>query len=445
MYRISYRFLGPGWSAKPLVSAHDRIMGTHTRSLVCPCSVMFSDAETSSLRARYSGSSLRPRTLASDRDLYGVCWRALRALVGSGHQFSGLLDAALARYGSDPDRKSELLDIAIGASQHADVIKGLRLQQIAAHEAAAEACTGLLRVSHLDTARQIAAAGGLPEHENQLTAMIERTDMTDDWHMIEIPIEIDAEQIRSQAARIVGDDGLLPALVRFAQIVPTGDPERSRTFVTELASQHPLLSLITRFEFGPEGGVARRPTGHDDRVAAELGAHDANAIILFAGALGRLVLEALRDRHGPDLQPMLVDCFGNAPAIRAEQAEQIAASFNHWADGDSAAAGSVMAGVVEALVRGVCCELAINVTRTDGRVRTPRSLLGALGPRLDPGQARYLEAALIDPRALNLRNRAAHGLDPQPPPYQFVVLFHIACLLMCISYTSPSDTGRPEQ
>ena len=30
MYRISYRFLGPGWSAKPLVSAHDRIMGTHS-------------------------------------------------------------------------------------------------------------------------------------------------------------------------------------------------------------------------------------------------------------------------------------------------------------------------------------------------------------------------------------------------------------------------------
>ena len=29
MSRISYRFLVPGWSAKPLVSAHDRIMGTH--------------------------------------------------------------------------------------------------------------------------------------------------------------------------------------------------------------------------------------------------------------------------------------------------------------------------------------------------------------------------------------------------------------------------------
>ena len=34
MYRISYRFLVPGWSAKPLVSAHDRIMGTYNQP---PC------------------------------------------------------------------------------------------------------------------------------------------------------------------------------------------------------------------------------------------------------------------------------------------------------------------------------------------------------------------------------------------------------------------------
>ena len=30
MYRILYRLLVPGWSAKPLISAHERIMGTHT-------------------------------------------------------------------------------------------------------------------------------------------------------------------------------------------------------------------------------------------------------------------------------------------------------------------------------------------------------------------------------------------------------------------------------
>ena len=36
MYRILYRFLVPGCSAKPLVSAHDRIMGTHTPRALIP-------------------------------------------------------------------------------------------------------------------------------------------------------------------------------------------------------------------------------------------------------------------------------------------------------------------------------------------------------------------------------------------------------------------------
>ena len=214
--------------------------------------------------------------------------------------------------------------------------------------------------------------------------------------------------------------------MRFALIVPTGDPERSRQFVTEMAHEHPLLSLMSRLEFGPEGGVVRRPASHEDRIEADLGSHDAHAILLFAGTLGKSVLETLHDRHGPDLQPMLEDCFGHSEAVGAEMAEQIAASFNHWASGDSAAAGSIIAGVVEPLVRGVCRQLGINVTRSDGRVRTLAVLVKDLGPRLDPARARYLEAALVDERSLNLRNRAAHGLDREPPQYQFVVLFHIA-------------------
>ena len=142
------------------------------------------------------------RTLASDKDLFGVCWRALHTLADNGHRFWDLLDAVLARYGSDPDHNAELLDIAIEASPSTDEIRRLRLEQIAAYETAAEVCTGLRRVSRLYTARQIAADGGLTQHENRLTAMIERTDMTDEWHRIEIPIEIDSEEVHSQAAKL---------------------------------------------------------------------------------------------------------------------------------------------------------------------------------------------------------------------------------------------------
>ena len=56
-----------------------------------------------------------------------------------------------------------------------------------------------------------------------------------------------------------------------------------------------------------------------------------------------------------------------------------------------------------------------------------------------PRQSFRHPQALVDPRSLNLRNRAAHGLDPEPPQYQFVVLFHIVCLLMCVSCCTTSD------
>ena len=49
---------------------------------------------------------------------------------------------------------------------------------------------------------------------------------------------------------------------------------------------------------------------------------------------------------------------------------------------------------------------------------------------------------MVDPRSLNLRNRAAHGLDPETPYYQFVVLFHIAGLLACVSRICRRATRR---
>ena len=380
---------------------------------------------------------LARRTLSEDAGLYGVCGRALQTLAGSGWQFSELLKDALSEYGSDPRRKSELLEIAIGASCDGDEIEELRLEQIAVHEAAAEACTGLLRVAHLDTARQFATAAGLIEHEKRLTTMIERTDMTGEGHTVEATTAVDAAEVQAEVARIVGDGDLLPALVRFAQIVPTGDPEQSREFVTKLAGEHLLLSLTTRFEFGPEGGVTRKPAGHQDRIEDELGKYNAMAIMLFADLTAKHFLEAVRDRYGPDLAPALSDCFAAAPAVSPDQADRIANALGHWAREDSTAAGSVIADAVEPLVRGVCRQLKISVTRTDGQVRSLSSLLKDLSPRLGPARTRYLQAALVDPKSLNLRNRAAHGLDPEVPRYQFPVFFHVACLFMYISYASP--------
>ena len=79
MYRISYRFPVPGWSAKPLVSAHDRIVGTHrfaaTPSGDRPVLVLTRDPVADRIdavvvaaltRTRRGLSSELPLTVASD-------------------------------------------------------------------------------------------------------------------------------------------------------------------------------------------------------------------------------------------------------------------------------------------------------------------------------------------------------------------------------------------
>ena len=85
-------------------------------------------------------------------------------------------------------------------------------------------------------------------------------------------------------------------------------------------------------------------------------------------------------------------------------------------------------------MRSVCRQLGINSHAPMGECERWGALLKDLSPQLDPARARYLEAALVDPRSLNLRNRAAHELGPETPRYQFVVLFHITCLLTCVSH-----------
>ena len=58
MSRISYRFLVPGCSAKPLVSAHDRIMGTRTPADVHPQRPLSTVIDTDDLHIAQSHQQL---------------------------------------------------------------------------------------------------------------------------------------------------------------------------------------------------------------------------------------------------------------------------------------------------------------------------------------------------------------------------------------------------
>ena len=392
--------------------------------------------------------NLARHSLDTASDQYGVVARALQALVGADHPCSDLIEDAISKYGDDPPRVAGLCEIAIQASPDDDERTSLRLQQIRAYTDAAAQCDGLRHLSHLEDARSIAREAGLVDEERQIASMIEQTELTDAWQTSEVSVEVDEEEMRAYADAVAGDDDLSTALQRFGWTIPTGDPEETRAFLTQMANEHPLQFLFPVISVGPDNTITRIPSGHPLRDDMELGKFDAQAIDFFASMRGKFALDAIDERYRPDTET-LTECF-TCDAIPEGLAKRIAVSYSRWQNQDHISAVSVLVLTIEGVVRRVCAQAGINTTETTrtragdvplGQVRALGSLISDLQQVFGPTPARYLEAALVDRWSLNLRNSLTHVLAEKLTEPQYVVLFHIACMLRLMSTALAQHLG----
>ncbi len=387
--------------------------------------------------------SLAERSIETSDGEFGIVARAMEVLLGNGHPCPGLLDTAVLRYGDDPNRKSDLLGIAERATPDDDERLRLRRERIGVLEGAAEGFTGVRRVSFLEDARLLAHQAGLAEEVGRLTAMIERTDIEGDMETFTQDIEIDSEQLRPWVDAIVGDDSLQDALLRFAIRLPIGDPEETRAALDEMASEFVWHSLVTTVHYGPENSTAQIPPGDPLHSDIRLGQQNAYEIQVFAGIGGKMVLDGVRERYDPQPDD-LAACF-SCEAVPPAIARRIAVSYERWAAGDYISAVSVIVLTLELVVRRVCRQAGIPVTLTGYSgptapgVRRLGHLICDLEPLLGPTATRYLQASLTDQWSLNLRNALAHVLVEELDETQYLVLFHLTCLLRLISEALPEE------
>ena len=391
-------------------------------------------------------SRLVRAALDADDGPYGVVVRALRTLADNGHPCTGLIDEAIRKYGDVPYLRADLCMVAISAASDEDEKRRLHLQRVRAFIEAADQSSGLLRVHHLQAARAVARSAKLAEEESRIAAMIENTDMEGEWHTFETDITLDMNPLRSEAEAIVGDDDLLSALLRFARRVPTGDPEETKTVLAALASESVVEALATKMVVGPENIVTQVTSDDPLRFDVDRGEYDAHAIGLFAATSGRLAVDGLHERYQPDTQ-MLVDCF-TSTAVPPDLARRIAVSYQHWRNSDHTSAVSVIVLTIEPIVRRICREVGIHTTEARprraratpiGRVRSLGPLIEDLEVHIGPRLARYLQASLVDEWSTNLRDILCHGLKEDLTEDQYIVLFHVACVLRLISEVLTQD------
>ena len=391
-------------------------------------------------------SRLARDTLDTDDGPYGPVVGALRTLASNDHPCTDLIDDAITKYGDVPFRVADLCEIAIRATSDKHEKRRLNRYRVRAFMEAADRSGGMLRVHHLQVARAIARSAELTDEEHQIAAMIENTDMEGEWHTFETDIEIPREALRSEADGVVGDDDLTSAVLRFARRVPTGDPEETKSVLAALANESVIQALATKMVFGPENTVTQITSDDPLRFEVDRGEYDASAISLFAITGGRFVLDGLHERYEPDTQ-MIVDCF-TSTAVPPDRANRIAVSYQHWRNSDHISAVSVIVLTIEPIVRRICRAFGIHTTEARprragatpiGRVRSLGPLIESLESCIGPMRTRYLQAALVDEWSTNLRDLLCHGLEEDLTEAQYIILFHVACVLRRISEALPHD------
>ena len=326
------------------------------------------------------------------------------------------LQAALRR--DEPEHEQAL---------HAEAVERFR-------QAAGEA-SGILRVAHLQHALELARQHGLREQMEELRRELQEVRPEDlDLKEVSAEIAIPTEQIERLIEEVAGGDDWPDCLERFAALYgpPSGRHDKNVELIHELKARSPLLFMIPRVEFGPEGTTLRELRTEEEHVEGALAQHERDGIVIWsliaADALARIL-----ERHGEPSEEELAGFF-ETPLIPADLARQLAHGVVLFARGAYDDSAHALAPRIERAVREICRRAGLVVSREPigpepGGVRPLGHLLDALKGILDESWRRYLVNSLTEPLGVNLRNRIAHGLIGEAQAHDAALLVHVAALL----------------
>ena len=382
-------------------------------------------------------AELAQKVVNSTRDSFGVVGRALIALIDAGHPCEEILTAAMRKYDGNPNRASDLRVLAMKASPDKADRQRLQAERIKAFEDAADQVDGLLRVSLLENARSVASSTGNSKEVDRLNELIQRTDINSDVESVEVSHTFDAETLQGLAEAIAGDDTLSDALDRFADgLTPDLSDERMEKLLTENFDVAPFQALSGLMRITQDGLVVSLPSGSEERKLADIGYERAFLIPAVVAPAGHEPLRSLDKRYGM-CEPNLVACF-SGPVMPKAAVDKIVLAHRHFQAGDHHSAVAVLWPAIEQIMRSICLAhglpIASRETSSYPRTRSLGKMLEDLADHINEKYAVYLDAALVDEWALNLRNLYAHGHPADmDDSMAYVILFHIVCVLRVIS------------
>ena len=285
---------------------------------------------------------------------------------------------------------------------------------------------GLLQLDAFRQALKVAEETGQPaEVRNNIRRMIGKTDQEDIYtESFEVLMPIPPE-MKELMDRVVGNDGIGPALDRFGGWwPPTGDPGETAAAADERRERFVFLSHVSQVVFDDGGRPLRYVETDNDKRAVAIVRQEVLVARTHA-VFAQIVLDRMGQTYTPD-QEELTTLF-RTELITNQQAEVFARALQHyWAcrfdDAIHIALPRLEAVLRERLsaVGGTVYtepQTGTSATRKDGGVKSLGDIVQGLSECM-PEEQRALRVLLTDAVGLNLRNRYLHGLVTHSPDDQ---------------------------
>jgi Domain of unknown function (DUF4209) len=389
-------------------------------------------------------------SMAATEPQPGVALRLIDALCALPRrnqpaELDDLLDVAAETYEGNPFIHEAVVDLQLArVRDDPDQVKELARKQIATWRAVADRQPGLIRLTHLQRALELARTYGLqPEMEHLRLAVQAISEDDLDLQTISAEIEIPRARIEAFLASFFDGDSWTDWLSRFGAHCPLQEP-RDRTVeqVERLIQEHPLQYLMTRVILSPENIPIRIVSTEGEQRQAAIVEYDMRAIVLWAIWAGD-VLNDVAVRQRPTVE-QLTQHF-TTEIIPAEVAERVAAAVDHFWEGRYDEALFVLLPRLEAIIRELCRQLGLVITKEPigteaGGFLQLGALLFALTGRLPESRRCYLTTLLTDPIGFNLRNRGLHGLIASGTREDAALAIHAACFLQQVRLEARSQT-----
>jgi hypothetical protein len=312
----------------------------------------------------------------------------------------------------------------------------LRRRQAELWRDTARKADGILRMSFLEKALDIARTHGLAELARELRVELQSLTEEDlDLKPISAEVEIDRDKLQAFQTGFTAFDTWSTSLVAFGSYgPPTGEPEDVEREVEQQMRDFPIQFLISRMVIDRDLGLPIfRATDESSHKHAAMARNRWFATQLWASSAVS-ILHQFTERYGRPSRYDLADFF-TAPLIDAGMAERVALAFDLWWDDRPDESAHLLVPRIETAIRNLARELGLPIGSEPyggkhGKVRPLGELLHQLRGRFpSEGWRIYLLHLLVDPLGLNLRNVIAHGVRARIDRGDAALLLHATAFL----------------